>query len=51
LLGDAQHRRIGDRGQFENPDAVRELVGQAHRNFGRQAGLTDPPTPVNVTNR
>ena len=53
LLGDAQHRRdrvghrrrIGDRGQFEKPDAVRELVGQPRRNFGRQAGLADPAHP------
>ena len=36
FFADAQHRRdrvghrrrIGDRGQFEQPDAVRELVGQ-----------------------
>ena len=53
LLGDAQHRghrvghrrRIGDRGQFEQPDAVRELVGQPRRDFGRQAGLADPAHP------
>ena len=53
LLGDAQHRghrvghrrRIGDRGQFEQPDAVRELVGQVRRDFGRQAGLADPAHP------
>ncbi len=53
LLGDAQHRghrighrrRIGDRGQLEQPDTVRELIGQARRNFGRQAGLTDPAHP------
>ena len=53
LLGDAQHRRgrvghrrrIGDRGQLEQPDAVRELVGQVRRDFGRQAGLADPAHP------
>ena len=53
LLGDAQHRghrvghrrRIADRGQFEKPDAVRELVGQPRRDFGRQAGLADPAHP------
>ncbi len=41
LLGDAQHRRhrvghrrrIGDRGQFENPDAVGELIGQLRRDL------------------
>ncbi len=50
LLGDAQHRRhrvghrrrIGDRGQFENPDTVGELVGQPRRDLQRQAGLADP---------
>ena len=50
LLGDAEHgrhrvghrRRVGDRGQFEKPDTVRELIGQARRDFERQAGLADP---------
>ena len=53
LLSDTQHRchrvghrrRISDRGQLENPDTVRKLIGQARRNFGRQAGLADPAHP------
>ena len=53
LLGDAQHRghrighrrRIGDRGQLENPDPVRKFVGQPRRDFQCQAGLADPTHP------
>ena len=50
LLGDAQHRRdrvghrrrIGDCGQFENPDTVGEFIGQPRGDFHCQAGLADP---------
>ena len=53
LLGDAQHRRhcvgyrrrVGDRGQLEKPDTVRELIGQTRRDLGRQPGLADPAYP------
>ena len=53
LLGDAQHRRhrighrsrVGDRGQFEKPDAVGELIGHPRRDLGRQPGLADPAHP------
>ena len=53
LLGDAQHRRhrvghrrrIGDRGQLEKPDPVREFIGQPRRDFQRQPGLADPAHP------
>ncbi len=53
LLGDAQHRRdrvghrrrIGDRRQFENPDAIGKFTGQPCRDFGGQAGLADPAHP------
>ena len=50
LLGDAQHRRhrvghrrrIGDRGQLENPDTVGKFVGQSPRDLLCQAGLAHP---------
>ena len=53
LLGDAQHRgdrvghrrRIGDRGQFEKPDAVGKFIGEPRRDLGCQAGLADPAHP------
>jgi hypothetical protein len=56
LLGDAQHcgdsvghrRRIGDGGQFENPDSIREFIDQMGRGLQRQAGLTDPHQPLSV---
>jgi hypothetical protein len=43
LLGDAKHRRhrvghrrrIGDRGQFEKPNAVEKFIGQPRRDLGR----------------
>ena len=52
LLGDAQHRRdrvghrsrISHRSQFENPD-IGKFTGQPGRDFGCQAGLTDPAHP------
>ncbi len=53
LLGDAQHRghrvghrrRIGDRSQFEKPDAVGKFVAEPRRDFGCQTGLADPAHP------
>ena len=59
LLGDAQHRGhrvghrsgIGYRRQLEKPHPVREFVDQPPGDFGREAGLADPPTPVSVTSR
>ena len=53
LLGDAQHRRhrvghrrgIGDRRQFEKPDAVGELIGEPACYLHREAGLADPAHP------
>ena len=49
LLGDAQHRchcigyrrRIGDCGEFENPDTVGKFVGQPGRNLQGQARFAD----------
>ena len=46
------HRsRISHRGQFENPDAVGELIGQRAATSSARRVLPTPPTPVNVTNR
>ena len=52
-MGDAQHRRdrvghryrIGDRGQFEKPDPVGELVGETRCDFQRQTGFAEPARP------
>jgi len=42
-LDGIRHRcRIGDCGQFENPDAVGEFVGELPGDFGGKAGLADP---------
>ena len=59
LLGDAQHRghrvghcrRIGDRGQLENPYTVGKFIGQPRRDLHASRVLPTPPTPVNVTSR
>ncbi len=59
LLGDAQHRghrvghrrRIGDRGQFEKPDAVGKFIASRAATSSASRVLPTPPTPVSVTNR
>ena len=53
LLGDAQHRRhrvghrrrIGDRRQFENPDAVGKFIGQSRCDLESPGGSCRPRPP------